>query len=229
MKLQNMQNFLFFPLLAILLFSVNKGAYKHSFTLDGWEIETPAPTFAREMDAAAELGLWKQEGTLSESERAQMAYFVANMKNAVASKLAYGTPIAIKLAQGVLESDKGESYLAREAKNHFGVKSWKTAEKRVQRCDDSCKDYFRVYNSVEQSYLDHDRILLLPRYANLWKNPATDYKAWAKGLQKAGYATSKTYSKKLITLIEKYSLNLLDEMSDIELYILLQVFEDLNG
>ena len=124
-----------------------------------------------------------------------------------------GIPASIKLAQGLLESDWGRSKLAKDANNHFGIKcgnSW-TGGSFFKQDDDykngklinSC---FRKYDNAGQSYIDHSTFLSKPRYADLFKLDPTDYKGWAKGLKKAGYATDRKYPQKLITIIEKYDL-----------------------
>lgn len=132
-----------------------------------------------------------------------------------------GVPASIKLAQGILESNAGRSTLARKANNHFGIKCgsrW-NGRKYHQKDDDYkrgklVKSCFRGYRNAEYSYLAHSDFLLENRrYSDLFKLNRTNYKKWAKGLKKAGYATSKTYDKKLIQIIEKYDLNKFDEMA----------------
>lgn len=129
-----------------------------------------------------------------------------------------GVPASIKIAQGILESNAGRSDLAKKANNHFGMKiSGNWYGKRYAKVDDETDEfgrpipsYFRVYQSAEESYADHSLFLKKDRYAKLFKLKTTDYKGWAKGLQSAGYATSRTYAKKLIGLIERYKLYELD-------------------
>ena len=124
-----------------------------------------------------------------------------------------GVPASITLAQAMLESDNGNSTLAKKANNHFGIKchnSWKG--KKVYHDDDRRGECFRKYNSVYNSYKDHsDFIANGNRYQFLFDYKSTDYKSWAKGLQKAGYATSKTYSTLLIKIIEDNQLYLYDQ------------------
>lgn len=119
-----------------------------------------------------------------------------------------GIPASITLAQGMLESDYGNSTLARKAYNHFGIKchsSW--SGKRVYHDDDRRNECFRKYNNVYESYRDHSEFLTESnRYEFLFDYKPTQYKAWARGLKKAGYATSPTYARKLIDLIERYKL-----------------------
>jgi len=132
-----------------------------------------------------------------------------------------GVPASIKLAQGILESNAGRSTLARKANNHFGIKcgsKWR-GKKHYRKDDDYkngklIKSCFRGYRNSESSYLAHSDFLVEnKRYRSLFKLKPTDYKRWAKGLKKAGYATSKTYDKKLIRIIEDYKLYRYDEMA----------------
>jgi LysM repeat protein len=116
------------------------------------------------------------------------------------------------LAQGLLESGAGRSRLAREANNHFGIKTpggWTGPYILVN--DDLPNEKFRKYKSVRDSYEDHSLFLLKPRYKVLFTYSITDYKAWAKGLKKCGYATSPTYAESLIRIIEMYSLHQFDK------------------
>lgn len=126
---------------------------------------------------------------------------------AIAEMNEYGIPASIKLAQALLESGNGNSYLAREANNHFGIKCggvWQG--KSVTRPDDHVRDCFRVYNNPQQSFRDHSQFLLRKRYEKLFTLDKNDYKGWAKGLKEAGYATNPRYPELLIDLIERYQL-----------------------
>ncbi len=123
----------------------------------------------------------------------------------------YGVPASITLAQGILESGSGKSKLAAEANNHFGIKchdTWNGATMHLD--DDAPNECFRKYKSVDQSFEDHSVFLKKPRYEELFVLEITDYKGWAQGLKKCGYATSSTYAKNLIDLIEKYELTQFD-------------------
>ena len=119
-----------------------------------------------------------------------------------------GVPASITLAQGMLESRYGQSPLASEANNHFGIKchnDWKGEE--YHQDDDSSDECFRVYKSADESFRDHsDFLRYRDRYKFLFDYPVTDYKSWAEGLKRAGYATDPQYPAKLIRLIEEYSL-----------------------
>jgi len=120
----------------------------------------------------------------------------------------YHVPASITLAQAILESGGGTSYLAREANNHFGIKckpEWTGSRAYINA--EIPNECFRKYSSIADSYEDHSRFLAeRSRYDNLFKLKKTDYKGWAKGLQDYGYATDKAYATKLIRLIETYQL-----------------------
>lgn len=119
-----------------------------------------------------------------------------------------GVPAAITLAQGILETESGNSILVKKSNNHFGIKcksTW-TAES-VTHDDDAKGECFRAYQSAEESYRDHSNFLRSnQRYAFLFNLDVTDYKAWAYGLKKAGYATNPKYPQILIKQIEQYNL-----------------------
>jgi len=124
-----------------------------------------------------------------------------------------GIPASITMAQGILESGNGNSTLARKSNNHFGIKchsDWRG--KRVYHDDDAKGECFRKYKTVYESYIDHSEFLVgKKRYASLFDLKVTDYKGWAKGLKKAGYATDPKYAHRLIKIIEDNKLHLLDE------------------
>ena len=124
----------------------------------------------------------------------------------------YGIPASITLAQALLESAAGTSYLAIHANNHFGIKvSGGWTGPYVIRSDDRPDDKFRVYKHVAASYEDHSLFLRNGRrYASLFSLSPRDYKGWARGLKAAGYATSPTYANHLIEIIEKYDLTQYD-------------------
>lgn len=128
---------------------------------------------------------------------------------AVAEMYRSGVPASITLAQGLLESGNGQSELARKSNNHFGIKchnNWTGG--RVYHDDDRKGECFRKYDHPYESYRDHsDFLRYRDRYKFLFDYKVTDYKAWAYGLKKAGYATDPAYPKKLIKLIEDYDLH----------------------
>jgi LysM repeat protein len=127
---------------------------------------------------------------------------------AVSQMKKYKIPASITLAQGLLESGAGRSKLTRKSNNHFGIKcgsSWQG--KTVRHDDDARNECFRVYKHSKESYEDHSLFLTRgARYAPLFKLHITDYKGWARGLKKAGYATDPSYANRLITIIEDYEL-----------------------
>ena len=139
---------------------------------------------------------------------------------AIAHMERYGIPASITMAQGILESDSGNSKLARSSNNHFGIKckkSWKGD--RVYHDDDAKGECFRAYPSVEASYQDHaDFLDQSPRYDSLFAYPSNDYRSWARGLKAAGYATAPTYAESLIKIIETMKLYLLDKANGGEIY-----------
>ena len=129
-----------------------------------------------------------------------------------------GVPASITLAQGILESGAGLSALAKEGNNHFGIKCHKGWTGRTMYMDDDDKgECFRVYDSPEESFADHsDFLRYRDRYKFLFNLERSDYKAWAYGLKKAGYATDKHYADKLIQYIEKYDLSRFDTLTEEE-------------
>ena len=133
----------------------------------------------------------------------------------------YGIPASITLAQGILESDSGNSRLSVLSNNHFGIKckrDWKGA--KVYHDDDARGECFRSYPSVEESYRDHAEFLdQSPRYDSLFAYSSTDYKSWARGLKAAGYATAPDYARRLIRIIEENQLYLLDRPDGSRLYV----------
>jgi LysM repeat protein len=131
---------------------------------------------------------------------------------AIAKMKEYGIPASITLAQGILESGSGNSRLAREANNHFGIKCHKEwTGKKIYVDDDEKNECFRKYSKAEDSYNDHSLFLTQrERYAFLFTYETTDYTKWAYGLKQAGYATNPKYPELLIKLIEKYDLSQYD-------------------
>lgn len=126
-----------------------------------------------------------------------------------------GVPASITLAQGLLESGNGKSVLAVKGNNHFGIKCHKGWTGKSMRHDDDRKnECFRVYDSPEESFRDHsDFLRYRDRYSFLFDFRITDYKSWAHGLKKAGYATDPSYPQKLIRIIEEYDLHKYDRKS----------------
>ena len=121
----------------------------------------------------------------------------------------YGIPATITLAQGILESGAGKSGLTRNANNHFGIKAYGGWTGRIYLAwdDEATKSKFRWYNSASESFKDHSVFLKNnSRYRSLFTKSVYDYRGWANGLQRAGYATSPTYAKALIGYIDAYKL-----------------------
>lgn len=151
---------------------------------------------------------------LSAADTPQESYFARYAGTAVSEMYRSGIPASITLAQGLLESSAGQSYLAVYGNNHFGIKchrDWKG--ERVFRDDDARHECFRKYKDAADSYRDHsDFLRYRDRYKFLFEYELTDYKRWAYGLKKAGYATDPAYASKLIEVIERYELSRYDKM-----------------
>ena len=127
---------------------------------------------------------------------------------AIQSMNEFKIPASITLAQGLLESGAGTSTLARKGNNHFGIKCGRNWKGRKSYHDDDARgECFRNYRSAKESFDDHGRFLANgQRYAFLFNLDITDYKGWARGLKKAGYATDPSYANRLISIIEDYEL-----------------------
>ena len=147
---------------------------------------------------------------LAQSQRQR--YIETYKEIAIREMKRYKIPASITLAQGILESGDGQSELATKANNHFGIKchnDWNGP--KVYHDDDRKDECFRKYKRAEESFEDHSKFLAeRSRYATLLLLDRTDYKKWAEGLQEAGYATSKSYAKTLIKIIEENQLNRYD-------------------
>lgn len=162
--------------------------------------------------------------TVQAQESRDVTYIRKHALYAVKEMQLYKVPASITLAQGLLETGGGQSRLADQANNHFGIKcksekEWPAHKPRIYHNDDAIGECFRSYQSVEESYRDHSEFLALrPFYKALFSLPPTDYKAWAHGLKKAGYATDPSYASKLISRIEKYNLHQFDHITEDEVY-----------
>lgn len=159
--------------------------------------------------------------SLSAQTRITKEEYVDKYKSiAVAHMERYGIPASITMAQGVLESDAGNSWLSKNSNNHFGIKckrNWTGAT--ISYDDDAKGECFRKYPSVEESYADHATFLdSQPRYDSIFAYSSTDYKSWARGLKAAGYATAPDYAARLVKIIEDYKLYLLDQPNGDYLY-----------
>lgn len=147
-------------------------------------------------------------------------YVSRYMSIAIAHMERYGIPASITMAQGILESDCGNSLLSMKSNNHFGIKckrNW--TGKKVYHDDDAKGECFRSYPSVEASYRDHAEFLdSQPRYDSLFAYASDDYRSWARGLKAAGYATAPDYAQRLVRIIEDNQLFLLDRPDGAQLY-----------
>ncbi|MBQ2536483.1 MAG: glucosaminidase domain-containing protein [Bacteroidaceae bacterium] len=158
------------------------------------------------------LGFALSSITFAQRNTAYQQYVDKYKDAAIEQMHRYKIPASITLAQALLESGAGTSYLAKNANNHFGIKvgtGW--SGPYVTRDDDHKNEHFRKYKNVEESYEDHSQFLLKDRYKRLFDLNPLDYKAWARGLKACGYATSPTYAERLITIIETYELDDYDE------------------
>ena len=142
----------------------------------------------------------------------QEAYIERWKDEAIRQMVKHRIPASITLAQGILESGSGKSELSSKSNNHFGIKchsDWTGG--RTYYDDDKKGECFRVYEDARDSYHDHSLFLKRDRYASLFDLRIDDYKGWAKGLKRCGYATSPTYAKALIELIERHGLDQYDD------------------
>ncbi len=155
-------------------------------------------------------GAGKKVVTEAEKRRKMQLYVKKYAKIAQSQMREYGIPASITIAQGLLESDAGESRLAIENNNHFGIKCFSKTCKRghcTNFTDDSHKDFFRKFDSAVESFKAHSQLLSGERYQFLYRYRKTDYSSWAKGLRRAGYATDPNYHHKLIRLIQEMDLH----------------------
>ena len=158
----------------------------------------------------------KVSATNSSSIKTPAESYIERFKNIAISEMnGSGIPASITLAQGILESGNGNSRLAKEANNHFGIKcstEWKG--ETILQDDDNKDDCFRVYKSPEESFKDHTEFLKRKRYAPLFELDKNDYRGWANGLKTAGYATNPRYAELLISLVERYDLSRFDRIEN---------------
>lgn len=149
--------------------------------------------------------------TANPPKQSREAYIGKYAEDAVREMKRTGIPASITLAQGCLESSDGNSPLALEANNHFGIKCANWNGPGFYQDDDAPNECFRKYNSALESFDDHSEFLRSrPRYASLFELKSTDYKGWAHGLKHAGYATDPQYAHRLIKIIEDYNLQQYD-------------------
>lgn len=147
-------------------------------------------------------------GVFAAQNSKYLTYIDQWKKMAVEQQQNYGIPACITLAQGLLESSAGQSELAQNANNHFGIKCTSDWLGGSYYYDDDRKgECFRVYNNAEESFEDHALFLRRDRYAPLFELDIVDYRRWAQGLSACGYATDPSYATKLIAIIENYGLD----------------------
>lgn len=159
------------------------------------------------------MGVYAQPNLHNDTGRITPEMYIEMFKDAaIADMLKTGVPSSITLAQGMYESDYGNSPLAKGANNHFGIKCHKEwSGDTYHKDDDAPNECFRKYENVLQSYDDHsDFLRSRSRYHFLFELETTDYKGWSHGLKKAGYATNPSYASKIIGIIEKYNLSEFD-------------------
>ena len=138
-------------------------------------------------------------------------YIQAYHQAAIHQQTRHRIPASITLAQGILESSAGKSYLAIQGNNHFGIKCGNWTGDYLYKQDDGRLERFRKYTSVEQSYEDHSHFIAdRAHYKSLFELKPTDYVGWAHGLKRCGYASDPKYASKLIELIERYELHAYD-------------------
>ncbi len=152
----------------------------------------------------------------AETSRMSRSEYIARYKDtAIKQMMETGIPASITLAQGCLESGDGNSRLAVEGNNHFGIKCHGWKGKTIHEDDDAKGECFRKYSDAEESYRDHgDFLRYSRRYASLFDLDRTDYKGWAYGLKAAGYATAPDYAKRLIKIIEENNLARYDILTE---------------
>jgi flagellum-specific peptidoglycan hydrolase FlgJ len=143
------------------------------------------------------------------AQRVSVEEYIEQFKDIAISEMKRsGVPASITLAQGILESESGNSELVKRSNNHFGIKcksNWNGES--VTHDDDATGECFRAYTSAGESYRDHSDFLKVnKRYSTLFNLDPEDYEGWARGLKKAGYATNPRYPELLIKYIEQYNL-----------------------
>jgi flagellum-specific peptidoglycan hydrolase FlgJ len=168
-------------------------------------------SFVLSPDLAQRKGVPK--AIVEEKMQACRSYVERFAATAISEMKIYGIPASITLAQGLIETNAGDSKLATESNNHFGIK----CRSKCRGCtcrnysDDDIYDMFRVFDSAWESFREHSKLLQIDRYKHLKKLGTKDYKGWAIGLKKAGYATDKNYDRKLVKIIEELDLAQFDQ------------------
>ena len=143
----------------------------------------------------------------SQTKHQRYLDYIERYKNvALQTERDFGVPASITLAQGLLESYVGQSKMAQEANNHFGIKAYHWQGEVYGGCDSLKQVGYRKYDAPEDSFLDHAQFLKGPRYSILYQFDVYDYRSWAQGLRDCGYAEDANYPDKLIRIIEQYEL-----------------------
>ena len=175
------------------------------------------------------LALVDAQGQMKWNQRYQ-TYINQYRDLAIEQMLKYKIPASITLAQGLRESGAGYSELATKGNNHFGIKCHGWKGRKSYHDDDERQECFRAYNNVYESYEDHSVLLTTqPRYSMLFSINKTDYKGWAHGLKKCGYATSPTYAQKLIGIIELYKLHQYDKATKYDHFMEKRSYKDASA
>ncbi|HHJ49829.1 MAG TPA: hypothetical protein ENJ88_02880 [Phaeodactylibacter sp.] len=180
---------------------------------DGSVPASRPPEEPDEGKAPSTADVWGDKPGDTEKDRRYKAYIRRFQKVARVEMEKFGIPASISMAQGLVESDGGASVLATRNNNHFGIKCFSRSCKKghcSNFSDDHHKDFFRIYGSAWESWRAHSKLLANGKYKSL-KKYGKDYKAWARGLKRLGYATDPNYANKLIRVIEKYQLYRLDQ------------------
>lgn len=204
--------------LLLLAVVVTRKEFSFSFVIDGGSLfglrESSVFTdYGVEDGQATFVSLVGEKRQWTARELQQLEYVGQYHEIALRQMQQHGIPASITLAQGILESGVGRSTLATRNNNHFGLKCFsKTCSKGhcSNHSDDHHKDFFRIFRTPEESYLAHGELLMKDRYRKLFTLDRKDYRGWARGLSKAGYATDPKYADKLIHMIEALELHRFD-------------------
>lgn len=175
-------------------------------------VEVTLNQVTTESESPAKTELFADEPGDDDEVRKVKSYIRRFKVVALQEKKKYGIPASVKMAQAILESNAGRSKLSNSTNNHFGIKCFSRTCKKGHCSnfgDDTHKDFFRKYDSAWESWRAHSKLIANGKYKTLLKH-GDDYRSWAHGLKKLGYATAKHYDQTLINLIEKYQLYKLD-------------------
>ncbi|MEZ4961099.1 MAG: glucosaminidase domain-containing protein [Saprospiraceae bacterium] len=207
----------FFVLRDDLSISVGKGKEKAHFgggMAEGVSLKEPAQGWTSRLASLFEKKDYFADDPSDDAEARRVKEYIRRFKDlAIQEKEKYGIPASIKMAQGIVESNAGASALSQKNNNHFGIKCFSRTCKKghcTNFGDDSHKDFFRKYGSSWDSWRAHSELIVQNKYKSLLKY-GDDYRKWAHGLKKMGYATAKHYDQTLIDMIEKYHLDELDK------------------